>query len=129
MQYNKAKRPVYLNLLKIKLPVTGILSILHRLTGVLMVFSLPFLVYLLDLSLSSSSSFDTAMQMFAHPVMKMLLGSYLWFLLHHLMAGIRFLLLDLDVGIEKQTARRTAYMVNYLGLILFVVILYKVFSL
>lgn len=128
MQYNKTHRPVYLNLLKIKLPVTGILSILHRLTGVLMVFSLPFLIYLLDLSLASSKGFETVVDLFTHPLMKITLGVYLWFLVHHLMAGIRFLLLDLDLGVERVAARRSAFVVNYLGLILFVVILYGVFS-
>lgn len=128
MHYNKTKRPVYLNLLKIKLPVTGILSILHRLTGVLMVISLPFLVYLLDLSLSNSNDFDTAKELFTHPLMKISLSIYLWFLLHHLMAGIRFLLLDLDLGVERQAARHSAFVVNYLGVILFFGILYKVFS-
>ncbi|MDH5184017.1 MAG: succinate dehydrogenase, cytochrome b556 subunit [Gammaproteobacteria bacterium] len=128
MQYNKTQRPVYLNLLQIKLPVTGILSILHRLTGVLMVFSLPFLVYLLDLSLNNRNDFDAVVMIFSHPLMKVLLGIYLWFLAHHLMAGIRFLLLDLDLGVEKDAARRSAFIVNYLGLILFVVILYGVFS-
>lgn len=129
MPHNKTHRPVYLNLLKIKLPVTGILSILHRLTGVFMVISLPFLIYLLDLSLSSRNDFNTAMDLFMHPVMKLLLCIYIWFLLHHLLAGIRYLLLDLDIGVDKYSARRSAYVINYLGLLLFAGILYGVFSL
>lgn len=128
MQYNKTQRPVYLNLLKIKLPVTGILSILHRLTGVLMVISLPFLVYMLDLSLNDSNGFEIVVDLFSHPLMKIILSIYLWFLLHHLLAGIRFLLLDLDLGVERLASRRSAFVVNYLGVILFVGILYGVFS-
>jgi len=129
MPHHKTQRPVYLNLLKIKLPVTGILSILHRITGVLMVISLPFLVYLLDLSLRSQNDFKSVMDLFMHPVMKLLLSFYLWFLLHHLLAGIRYLLLDLDIGVEKSSARRSAFVINYLGLLLFAGVLYGVFGL
>lgn len=128
MPNNKTQRPVYLNLLKIKLPVTGILSILHRITGVFMVISLPFLVYLLDLSLNNVNNFNRVVDLFSHPLMKLLLSTYLWFLSHHLLAGIRYLLLDLDIGVEKYSARRSAFLINYLGLILFVGIVFGVFS-
>ena len=48
-----AKRPVFLNLIAIRLPVAGVMSIVHRITGVLMTLAVPALIYLLDLSLGS----------------------------------------------------------------------------
>jgi len=129
MQNNKTQRPVYLNLLKIKLPVTGILSILHRISGVFMVLSLPFIVYLFDLSLNNQDDFQRVRDLLSYPLLKLAMGIFLWLLLHHTLAGIRYLLLDLDIGVEKAAARKSAFVINYLGILLFVVILFGVFSL
>ena len=60
------QRPVFLNLLRIRQPVTAVLSILHRITGVLMVLLLPGLIYLLDLSLRGPAQFDQVAELFAH---------------------------------------------------------------
>jgi len=94
-------RPVFLNLLQIRLPVAGIMSIIHRATGVVMVLSIPLLVYLLDLSLSGPQGFADAQALFG----------FLWGLMHHLLAGIRYLLIDIDIGVEKPLFRQTAWAV------------------
>lgn len=120
----RTSRPVYLNLLKIKLPVTAILSILHRITGVFMVLSIPLLVYLFEQSLQDPTSFQQLSVIMAHPVARFILALFVWFLAHHLMAGIRFLLMDIDVGVLKPSARASAYLVNYLGLVLLVAALF-----
>jgi len=98
-------RPVYLNLLKIRLPVPGIVSFAHRITGVLLFLSLPFAVYLLDLSIESPQSFVRVQQILHQPFMLLLQIVLLWAIAHHFFAGIRFLLIDAEVGVEKSAAR------------------------
>jgi succinate dehydrogenase / fumarate reductase cytochrome b subunit len=104
-------RPKYLNLIQIRLPVTGVVSILHRISGVLMVFAIPFLLYLLQMSLSSAAGYSQARDLMCQPVVVVPGLLLVWSLTHHLFAGIRFLLLDLDVGINLAAARATAWLV------------------
>ena len=102
------KRPKHLDIGQISLPVPGIVSILHRISGVALFFSLPLFIYLLSGSLSSEADFDTYRAVVSHPLMKLVLIGLLWAFLHHLCAGIRFLLLDVHKGLELETARATA---------------------
>ena len=104
-------RPVYLNLLKIRLPLTGIVSFAHRVSGVLLFLFLPFLVYLLDLSVQSEESFASVQQMMNQPLMSLVLILVLWSIAHHFFAGIRFLLIDAEIGVEKAQARLGAWLV------------------
>ncbi len=104
-------RPVFLNLMQIRLPVAGIMSIIHRATGVVMVISIPLLVYLLDLSLSGPEGFTAAGGLFGNLLVKLILFGFLWGLMHHLLAGIRYLLIDIDIGVEKPCYRQTAWAV------------------
>lgn len=108
---NASDRPVYLNLLKIRLPIPGLMSIIHRLTGVLMFIAIPFMLYLFDLSLASESGYREAAALLHTPIGMLLLFGLLWSLFHHLFAGIRYLLIDVDLGVEKQLARTTAWIV------------------
>jgi len=105
------KRPVYLNLLKIRLPLTGIVSFAHRITGFLLFLSLPFAVYLLDLSIESEASFAKVQQILNQPLMLFVQILLLWSLAHHFFAGIRFLLIDAEIGVEKSQARLGAWLV------------------
>ena len=104
-------RPVFLNLTQIRLPVAGVMSIIHRVTGVVMVLSVPLLIYLLDLSLSGAEGFDCATTLFASLPAKLMLFLFLWGLMHHLLAGIRYLLIDIEIGVEKPLFRQTAWAV------------------
>lgn len=104
-------RPVFLNLMQIRLPVAGIMSIIHRATGVVMVIAIPLLIYLLDLSLSGEAGFADAAALFGDALAKLLLFLFLWGLMHHLLAGIRYLLIDIDIGVEKPLFRQTAWAV------------------
>ena len=104
-------RPKYLNLFRIHLPITGVLSIAHRLSGVLLVMAIPFFIYLLSLSLGSAQGFADAQTWLNLPVMKLVLAMVFWALMHHFLAGIRFLLLDIDVGYHRSQARQSAWMV------------------
>lgn len=105
-------RPVFLNLLRIRQPVTAVLSILHRVSGVAMILSLPGLVYLLNLSLSNQAGFATVAGLLGSPAMKALAVLFCWAITHHILAGIRFMFLDFDVGLERATARQTAWLVH-----------------
>ncbi|MDC7700586.1 succinate dehydrogenase, cytochrome b556 subunit [Vogesella indigofera] len=116
------QRPKHLDLSKIRLPVPGIVSILHRISGVALFFSLPLLIYLLSGSLSSADAFDSYRAVVAHPLVKLILIGLLWGFLHHVAAGIRFLLLDIHKGLELQTARATAKMVLAVSLSLTAII-------
>ena len=105
------KRPVYLNLFKIRLPLTGIVSFAHRITGVLLFLALPFAVYLLDLSIESEESFAYVRSILDQPIMILVQIILLWSIAHHFFAGIRFLLIDAEIGVEKSQAKMGAWLV------------------
>lgn len=105
------KRPKYLNLFEIKLPVAGFASILHRISGFGLFLMLPFLIWLLELSLGSPESFEGLQAIVAHPLSKLFLIGLLWAFLHHFCMGIRILLIDMHVGVDKAQASNSAKMV------------------
>lgn len=109
-------RPVFLNLLRIRMPVTAVLSILHRASGVLMVLATPVLIYLFGLSLHDPQGYVRAQAVLANPLAKAAGLLLIWALSHHLLAGIRFLLIDVDLGVGIGPARRSAWWVNVAAL-------------
>ncbi|PHV13272.1 succinate dehydrogenase, cytochrome b556 subunit [Chitinimonas sp. BJB300] len=115
-------RPKHLDLPKIRLPIPGIVSILHRVSGALMFLAIPVVFWLLAGSLSSEAEFDAYRAFVAHPIIKLGLLALLWAYLHHACAGIRFLLLDIHKGLELSTARATAQAVMVVSLVLTAVI-------
>jgi len=115
---NKKLAPVYLNLLRIRFPVGAVTSIAHRISGVLLFISLPLLVYLLDLSLRGPDSYRQALDTLQSPWVRLGSGVLAWSLIHHLLSGIRFLLIDVEAGVTLQQARLTAWAVNILGIVL-----------
>lgn len=104
-------RPKYLDLFRIKLPITGIVSIGHRASGVFLVLSIPIWLYLLETSLTSEQDFQDVLKIMDGFLFTILAIVVFWSLVHHFFAGIRFLLLDLDVAIEKSAALRAAKLV------------------
>lgn len=114
---NKA-RPKYLDLFQIKLPVPGLVSILHRISGLALFLFLPFLLWLLQSSLTSPESYAQYRVAFSHPLIKLVLIGLLWAFLHHLLAGLRFLALDLHYGLALRSARTTSWIVLAATLIL-----------
>lgn len=119
-------RPIYLNLLKIRLPLNGMISFAHRISGVLLFLSLPFMVYLLDQSVASQESFDNVRLLLSQPVIQLIQILILWSLAHHFFAGIRFLLIDIEVGVNKQSSRLGSWLVVTAELIALSAILYGV---
>ena len=105
------KRPVYLNLIQIRLPLPGFVSILHRVSGVLMVLGIPFGLYLLEVSLRGDAGYAAAQAMLDGVAVKLILMVLTWSLMHHLLAGIRYLLIDLDIGVERAATRKLAWAV------------------
>ncbi|RKZ59807.1 MAG: succinate dehydrogenase, cytochrome b556 subunit [Gammaproteobacteria bacterium] len=120
------QRPVYLNLVKIRLPLPGIISFAHRITGVILFLSLPFAVYLLDLSVESEQSFVEVQQILKQPLMLFVQILLLWSLAHHFFAGIRFLLIDAEIGVEKSQARLGSWLVLLAEALTVVAIVYGV---
>lgn len=123
-----AKRPVYLNLLKIRLPLPGMISFAHRISGVFLFLAIPFAVYLLDLSLQSPQSFGEVQQLLAQPMLLLVQILLLWSMSHHFFAGIRFLLIDAEVGIDKTQMRTGAWLVLLAEVITMLLIIYGVCS-
>jgi len=101
-------RPVFINLFQIKLPVAGVMSIAHRAAGVFKFISIPFWLYVLQLSLQSAESFARAAEIVQSNWLMPVYVLLLWSLFHHLLAGVRYLLLDIDIGVEKPLFRQTA---------------------
>jgi succinate dehydrogenase / fumarate reductase cytochrome b subunit len=110
--------PVFLNLFRIRFPVAAITSIAHRISGVLLFLFFPFLVWLLDLSLRGPVDYTQALALLQPLWVRLGLALIAWSLLHHLLSGIRFLLIDIDVGVSLHTARRSAWVVNIIGVLL-----------
>lgn len=114
----KKKRPVWYNLSPANLPVPGIVSILHRISGILLVISLIWALYLLDLSLASEAGFRHLAEYMGHPAAKLGALAVLWAFFHHACAGIRYLLLDVHVGIDLGSARRSSQIVLVVSIVL-----------
>ena len=110
--------PVYLNLLRIRFPVGAVTSIAHRISGVLLFLSFPFLIYLLELSLQSPEGFDAVLGYLHNSWLRAGSAFVAWSLFHHLVSGIRFLFIDIDKGVSLQQARRSAWLVNIVGIIM-----------
>jgi succinate dehydrogenase / fumarate reductase cytochrome b subunit len=123
----KDNRPVYLDLFRIRLPVMGIVSLLHRVSGVLMFLSIPFAAWLLDLSVSSPQGFERVLELLDYPLLKIAQLLLFWSLAHHLFAGIRFFLIDFDIGVEKPAARLGSWLVfgaEALAVVLFIAVVW-----
>lgn len=111
-----------------RLPAPGIVSIMHRVSGALMFLLLAPVIWLLQLSLGSELSFIRLQELAAQWWVKLVLLVLLWSLLHHLFAGIRYLLLDLHIGIEKAAAVRSALVVFALSLPLTLLAALRIFG-
>ncbi len=112
---NTKPRPVFLNLIQIHLPVAGFMSILHRLTGVLLFFFIPFVLFFLQLVLTDAASYQQAVALMGNPLVILVCFGLFWSLLHHLLAGIRYLLMDVHIGVQDPRFRYTAWLVNLLA--------------
>ena len=122
-------RPKYLNLqaliFEIRMPVSAWVSILHRISGALLFVALVWLLWMLDRSLSSEASFEKIRHYAGLWPVKLSLLALVWAFCHHFCAGIRYLFLDLDKGLDKETARLTGWIALAAGLALTALIGWK----
>ena len=105
------KRPKNLDLTTIQLPLPGKVSILHRVSGAGLFLFLPVILWLFSASLTSVDTFATFKSVFSSLPAKVVIAGLIWSFVHHACAGIRFLLLDMHIGIEKEEARKSAAVV------------------
>jgi len=91
-----------------RLPPAGLLSILHRVSGMLLFLMLPVLLWMFDLSLKTESTYARLHTVLGGVLVKLVLLALIWAILHHLFAGIRYLALDLHMGIAKEPSTRSA---------------------
>ena len=111
----RSARPVFLNLARIQMPVGALTSIWHRLSGILLAAGVPVGIYLLDLSLQNEQGFAEVTGLLRHGAVKVAIVLVVWALAHHVLAGVRHLLSDFDVGSPLRLARRSAWFVNLGG--------------
>ena len=111
-------RPKYLNLLQIQMPIPAIISIMHRVSGAVLFFALPLLLWVFQQSLISFGSYGELQLLFANWLVKVVAIGLLWGFFHHLCAGTRFLLLDLHVGADLEPARGSSRLVLAGGIVL-----------
>lgn len=116
------KRPVNLQLTTIKFPVTAIVSILHRISGLVIFLLLPLLLWMLSSSLSSAESFDALQTCLSAPWVKLIVWGLLAAIVYHVFAGIRHLLMDFGVAEEKQSGKVGAYITIILAVVAIVIV-------
>lgn len=105
------KRPVNLNLFTIHFPLPAIVSILHRITGVMLFISLPFGLWALQITLHSEDSYQNLMMSLQIPWMRFLVWAAASCLIYHVVAGVRHLLMDMGIGETRVGGQISAYLV------------------
>ncbi|HRE12967.1 MAG TPA: succinate dehydrogenase, cytochrome b556 subunit [Usitatibacteraceae bacterium] len=115
MKTAQAQRPKWYDLNLAHLPVPGLVSIFHRISGALLFLALPVLLYLLQATLASEAGWLHWKAILAMGPVKLAAIGLAWLYCHHFFAGIRYLLLDVHVGVGKEPARASARAVFVLG--------------
>lgn len=113
----KNVRPVNLNLFTIRFPITAIVSILHRASGVLLFLFVPLIVWALQASLSSPDSFAAVQEIFTLRVVKFLIWVLLSGLIYHVLAGLRHFIMNFGYLESLHSMRLTAKMVLVLAIL------------
>ena len=116
------KRPKHLALHLIKLPLPGLISILHRVSGLALFLALPLLLLMLQYSLRSGETYAQLMDVLEQPFSRLILLGLLWSFLHHFCAGIRYLAVDLHYVSNLKQARDSSKIVLLVSLALTVLI-------
>ena len=129
----KKERPQFRNihvleLSNYRLPLAGVVSILHRISGFLMFALLPFVLYLLQQSLTSEISYAYFQGILSNPFVKVIVLALVWGYMQHFCAGVRHLFMDLHFGLDKDSARQSAASVLVVSLALTVLVGLKLFG-
>lgn len=117
-----------------RLPPAGIVSILHRVSGVLMFLLMPFIIWMFDASVTSEVSYDVFKSAFAAGVgfvpgwfLKLVALALIWAYLHHLIAGIRHLWMDATHAVTKQFGHTSAIATLAISVLLTLALGFKLF--
>jgi succinate dehydrogenase / fumarate reductase, cytochrome b subunit len=116
------KRPKHLALHLIRLPLPGIVSILHRVSGALLFFTLPLLLWMLQSSLLSIETYTELAGSLQHPAFKIFLLVGLWAFMHHFCAGLRYLAVDMHWISDLAQARNSSKVVMAVSLAMTVLV-------
>ena len=116
------------DLMAYRLPMAGKVSILHRVSCALLFLCLPGLIALFAMSFSSEAGFNAMSTVVGFPLVKLILLVLIWGYLHHFCAGIRYLVLDMHIGVDKESAAKSASLVLGVSLALTVVFALKLFG-
>ena len=121
---------------KYRLPLAGVVSILHRASGLLMFVLLPFIVWLFDTSVTSEISYETFTSAFVAGlgvvpawVVKLVVLALIWAFLHHLIAGVRHVWMDATHSVSKAQGHSSAVVTLALSVLLTVALGAKLFGL
>ena len=121
---------------KYRLPLAGVVSILHRASGLLMFMLLPFVIWLFDVSVTSEVSYERYTSAFAVGIgfvpawfVKLVVLGLIWSYLHHFIAGVRHLWMDATHSVTKEFGRQSAVVTLALSLLLTVLLGAKLFGL
>ncbi|WP_226810130.1 succinate dehydrogenase, cytochrome b556 subunit [Candidatus Vallotia lariciata] len=129
----KKLRPEYRNInirqiLMLRLPLAGRVSILHRISGALLFFLLPLVLYLLEQSLNSELNFAFLKACFSYPLVNLVAVVLSWVYLFHFCAGLRHLLLDMHYALTKRGSKQTSILVLVVSSILTIAVAFKLFG-
>jgi succinate dehydrogenase / fumarate reductase cytochrome b subunit len=113
----KRARPINLNLMTIRFPLPAIVSILHRMSGVILFLFIPVVLWVLDYSLTPEG-FDALHDWQSNFFAKLVIWGVIAALLYHMIAGFRHLLSDVGLGSSLKGARRSAMLVFVISIIL-----------
>lgn len=113
---------------KYRLPLAGVTSILHRISGLFMFLLLPFILYLLDNSLTSQDTFEYLKWFSQTFTVKLVILALVWAYLHHFCAGIRHLAMDVHLGLDKNTAGKSAFGILAVSIFLTGLVALKLFG-
>jgi succinate dehydrogenase / fumarate reductase, cytochrome b subunit len=122
--------------LQYRLPLAGVVSILHRISGVVMLTLLPLLIWLFDTSVTSEASFDVFKAAFTAGIgfvpgilVKIAVWGLIWAYLHHFIAGVRHLWMDATHSVTKEFGRQSAVVTLALSIVLTLLLGAKLFGL
>ena len=116
-------RPVYLNLFAIRMPLPAFVSILHRASGALLfLVGIPLVLCTVQRALASPEAWVQMRSALGTPFAKIVAVALAWAFIHHLLAGIRHLLMDAHIGVELQGARQSAAVTLVLAVVLTIVV-------
>ena len=119
-----------------RLPLAGVVSILHRASGLLMFLLLPFIVWLLDVSLTSEITYERYSSAFVAGIgvapaflVKLVVLALIWAFLHHFIAGVRHLWMDMTHSVSKEQGRSSAVITLVASVLLTVLLGARLFGL